>query len=159
MNKKSRIFAFSSVLLVLVGAIGASIFWFVCPCERTPGGPIALEQNDENIDDWSFANEVKLCQIEVKGVIPWSVNLNCMSTDQRLFISCARCDGKYWSGVAMDNPLARIGIGDRAYPVKLRRVLDPEELDLAWEARARKTGRGLGSERASHWWSFELTSL
>ena len=43
--------------------------------------------------DWSFANEVGLCQLEVQGFVPWSVNLNCMASDKRLFVSCARCEG------------------------------------------------------------------
>jgi hypothetical protein len=37
--------------------------------------------------------------------------------------------------------------------------LDPLELDLAWRARAAKTGRGLNQPRAEHWWSFELSSV
>ena len=51
----------------------------------------------------------------------------------------------------------RIAIGQKTYPVNLRRITDPAELDQAWQARAAKTGRGR-TNRAEHWWSFELTS-
>ena len=148
-----------STSFLAIGLLGVgSVFWFVCPCERTPGGPLSFNENTELVTDWSFANEVGLCQLEVQGFVPWSVNLNCMASDKRLFVSCARCEGKYWSEVALKIPRARIAIGSQIYPVILRRVVEEAELDAAWAARAEKTGRGAGSIRADHWWSFELTS-
>lgn len=144
--------------LALLAAVGLT-FWYVCPCERTPGGPLQFAEVKEPIEDWGFANDVGLCQLEVQAFVPWSVNLNCMSDQQKFYISCARCDGKFWSTIALRNDTGRIAVGDRVYPVRMRRVLDPRELDLAWRARAQKTGRGLDQPRAVHWWSFELTSV
>ena len=144
--------------LALLAAVGLT-FWYVCPCERTPGGPLQFAEVKEPIEDWGFANDVGLCQLEVQAFVPWSVNLNCMSDQQKLYISCARCDGKFWSTIALRNDTGRIAVGDRVYPVRMRRVLDPLELDLAWRARGQKTGRGLNQPRAEHWWSFELTSV
>ena len=144
--------------LALLAAVGLT-FWYVCPCERTPGGPLQFAEVKEPIEDWGFANEVGLCQLEVQAFVPWSVNLNCMSDQQKLYISCARCDGKFWSTIALRNDTGRIAVGERVYPVRMRRVLDPLELDLAWRARGQKTGRGLNLPRVVHWWSFELTSV
>ena len=144
--------------LLALAAVGLT-FWYVCPCERTPGGPLQFVEVTAPVEDWGFANEVGLCQLEVQAFVPWSVNLNCMSDQQKLYISCARCDGKFWSTIALRNDIGRIAVGDRAYPVRMRRVLAPSELDLAWRARAQKTGRGLDQPRATHWWSFELTSV
>ena len=144
--------------LALLAAVGLT-FWYVCPCERTPGGPLQFAEVKEPIEDWGFANEVGLCQLEVQAFVPWSVNLNCMSHQQKLYISCARCDGKFWSTIALRNDTGRIAVGERVYPVRMRRVLDPLELDLAWRARGQKTGRGLNLPRVVHWWSFELTSV
>jgi hypothetical protein len=144
--------------LALLAAVGLT-FWYVCPCERTPGGPLQFAEVKEPIEDWGFANQVGLCQLEVQAFVPWSVNLNCMSHQQKLYISCARCDGKFWSTIALRNDTGRIAVGDRVYPVRMRRVLDPLELDLAWRARGQKTGRGLNLPRVVHWWSFELTSV
>jgi hypothetical protein len=144
--------------LALLAAVGLT-FWYVCPCERTPGGPLQFAEVKEPIEDWGFANQVGLCQLEVQAFVPWSVNLNCMSHQQKLYISCARCDGKFWSTIALRNDTGRIAVGDRVYPVRMRRVLDPLELDLAWRARGQKTGRGLNRPRVVHWWSFELTSV
>jgi hypothetical protein len=144
--------------LALLAAVGLT-FWYVCPCERTPGGPLQFAEVKEPIEDWGFANQVGLCQLEVQAFVPWSVNLNCMSHQQKLYISCARCDGKFWSTIALRNDTGRIAVGERVYPVRMRRVLDPLELDLAWRARGQKTGRGLNLPRVVHWWSFELTSV
>ena len=73
-------------ILVLVAIVaGGSWFWFVCPCERTPGGPLSGNEMTAAVDDWSFVNEVGLCQLEVDRGIPWSVNLNCMSDGGDLF--------------------------------------------------------------------------
>ena len=144
--------------LALLAAVGLT-FWYVCPCERTPGGPLQFAEVKEPIEDWGFANQVGLCQLEVQAFVPWSVNLNCMSDQQKLYISCARCDGKFWSTIALRNDTGRIAVGERVYPVRMRRVLDPLELDLAWRARGQKTGRGLNLPRVVHWWSFELTSV
>ena len=145
-------------LVAVLAAAGGLTFWYVCPCERTPGGPLHFAEATEPVTDWSFVNNVGLCQVEVQALIPWSVNLNCMSDQKKLYVSCARCDGKFWSSVALRNESGRIAIGDRVYPVRMRRVLDPVELDRAWQARATKTGRGSSQTRADHWWSFELTS-
>lgn len=152
------IFKILALGTVVTAIGGAGWFWFVCPCERTPGGPLAGDEVTAAIQDWSFVNEVGLCQIEVDRGIPWSVNLNCMSEGGDLFLSCARCDGKAWSTAALSNPSGRIRVDGRVYPVTLTRVTDPDVLDIAWKARARKMGRGLDSPRLDHWWSFQLVS-
>jgi len=151
------------MLVLAIGAIALMglVMTFVvrCPCERVPGTVLFGTQVEARISDWSFANEVRLCQIEVQGVIPWSVNLNCMADAQgSLYLSCSRCDGKYWSGRALVNPAARIRIGGDLYPVNLSRVEVPSRLDHAWRTRAAKTGMGVDRQRPNHWWSFAVTS-
>ena len=154
-----RLWVVALSLVAVFAAAGSLTFWYVCPCERTPGGPLQFfEVAAEPVADWGFADDVGLCQIEVQAFVPWSVNLNCMSVQQKLYVSCARCVGKFWSTAALRNDRARIAIGNRVYPVRMRRVLDPVELDLAWQARAAQTGRGSSQPRADHWWSFALTS-
>jgi hypothetical protein len=151
--------AYLSVSLSAVGLlVAALIFWFSCPCDRLPGGPLKGELVSAPISDWSFANDAPLCQIQVAAIIPWSVNLNCMSAGGQLYLSCARCEGKFWSSAALDNASGYIGISGKVYPVSMVRVLDAEILDIAWRSRAQKVGRGQGVPRADHWWSFSLTS-
>ncbi len=147
-----------SIVLCLVILAGFLTYFFYCPCERTPGGWLLGEESDQVISDWSFANDVALCQVQVSGGLPHSVNLNCMASNGRLFLSCAQCQGKTWSSRALAHPEARIRIGHRVYPVTLTRIEDPALLDEAWQARANKTGRGASSPRPEHWWSFEGVS-
>ena len=146
--------------LLAIAVIGLLMTYILrCPCERIPGTVLSGVEVKEPVSDWSFANGVRLCQIQVQGVIPWSVNLNCMAdSDGALFLSCSRCDGKYWSGRALANPQANIRVGTDVYPVTLSRVAQTERLDHAWRTRASKTGMGAGQPRPDHWWSFAVVS-
>lgn len=148
------------VLLLLGAAVAFGVYFFYCPCERTPGGWLLGDEVDTPVDDWSFANTEPLCQVQVsRGLWPHAINLNCMAVpDGRLYLSCASCDGKAWSTAALKDPAARLRVGERVYPVTLQRVEDPAELDQAWQARARKTGRGEGTPREAGWWSFRVAS-
>jgi hypothetical protein len=138
-------------------AAGGTGWFFYCPCDRTAGGWLLGNEAPEPIKDWSFANKAGLCQIQVAGVLPHSVNLNCMAADGELFLSCARCDGKTWSTHAIADPDARIRIAGTLYPVTLARVTNNEDLDRAWLARATKLGRQV-RPRQEGWWSFRVAS-
>ena len=143
--------------IVLIGLLMTYIVR--CPCERIPGSVLFGAEVAEPVSDWSFANSAGLCQIQVQGVIPWSVNLNCMADgDGALYLSCSVCEGKYWSGRALVNSDARLRIAGQVYPVRLTRLQDAETLDVAWLARASKTGFGVGKPRPDHWWSFAVVS-
>lgn len=146
--------------MAVVGLGAFFVYFFYCPCERTPGGWLLGDGVDAAVGDWSFANEVPLCQIQVArgGWWPHSVNLNCMASEDRLYLSCASCEGKTWSTAALADPDARLRVGDAVYPVRLSRVEDAGELNEAWQARARKTGRGLDTPREAGWWSFRVES-
>lgn len=146
--------------IVAVLAAGAfALYFFYCPCERTPGGWLLGEEVEAPVSDWSFANDVPLCQVQVdRGLLPHSINLNCMASDGDLYLSCASCEGKVWSTAALEDPEARLRVGETVYPVRLTRVEDPAELDEAWQARARKSGRGEDVPRQEGWWSFRVVS-
>ncbi len=149
--------------LAIIAIAGSFVYVATqCPCERIPGFDISGEVVTSPVSDWGFVNETGLCELEVdRPLIPHSITLNCMSGDGQLYISCSRCDGKYWSGLALERPGGRIKVGSNVYPINLRRATEAAELDFAWHARAEKL-RGLGREvndaRPDHWWSFELTS-
>jgi hypothetical protein len=146
--------------LLGVVVIGLLMTYIVrCPCERIPGTVLFGVEVEEPVSDWAFANAAGLCQIQVQGVIPWSVNLNCMADgDGALYLSCSVCEGKYWSGRALVNSDARVRIAGQVYPVRLTRLQDAKTLDAAWLARASKTGYGVGELRPDHWWSFAVVS-
>ena len=148
--------------LILAGIAGFLTWFFYCPCERTSGGYLLGSVISEPVSDWSFANDleaVPLCQIEVStGLLPHSINLNCMASEGELYLSCAGCDGKRWSSAALANPNARLRAAGQVYPVHLTRVTDPATLDRAWVARATKRGRTTETPREDGWWSFHVVS-
>ncbi|NKC00785.1 MAG: hypothetical protein GKR90_20130 [Pseudomonadales bacterium] len=155
MNLTAKIITISAVLLIA----GLLIFTTTCPCTRVPGAYLFGEESNVAVTDWNFANDVPLCQIEVTTWRPHSINLNCMSTDDgTLYVSCSNCAGKVWSQAAVENRVARIRMGATVYPVKVRRVIEASELDIAWTARLAKIKRE-PTPRPDHWWSFHLTSI
>jgi hypothetical protein len=49
--------------------------------DGTPGFALRGELHEAPVTDWSFANEVDVCQIQISvGWRPHSLNLNCMAT-------------------------------------------------------------------------------
>ena len=131
----------------------------VCPCGPAPGLWLFGEVVETPVDDWAFANDVPLCQLEVSASWrPHSINLNCMSEAGALYVSCSNCATKGWSSYALNNPKASIRTGDQVYPVMLSRLTDSEQLDTAWMARIRKLGVDMSTPRPEGWWSFKLVS-
>ncbi len=152
---------------ITLGVLAAFLFWFLrCPCERLPGGYLLGEVNNEAVTDWSFANQVPLCQIQIDGgLLPHSLNLNCMATaDGALYLSCSSCDGKRWSTAVQQNPLGRLRLQGTVYPVRFTRITNAAEMDRSWTARVAKLsgqGRQFASAvppRPEGWWTFRLES-
>ncbi|PCH61834.1 MAG: hypothetical protein COC19_04045 [SAR86 cluster bacterium] len=169
-NSRTRL-----ILLSCGGILAAAIAGFlgyssICPCERTPGGFLFGTQVEAPIDDWSFANDVALCQLQIyAGIRPHSINLNCMATeDGQLYLSCSNCTSKYWASKVGSDKAGKLRLNDTVYPVTLNRVMDENELDRAWSARVIKLQVAGGAAanpvpspdalRADHWWSFRVVS-
>ena len=161
--------------LTLVVVAGGVVWTMNCPCETTPGFVLLGDTHDAPVADWSFANDVSLCQIQIGiWLRPHSVNVNCMATPEGdLFISCSAGAGKYWCPrVGEDHP-GRLRLDRVVYPVALNREMDQSVLDRAWAARlrklqdprvqARQPGGGgapppLDAPRPDNWWSFRVVS-
>ncbi|MEM7099671.1 MAG: hypothetical protein AAF541_15500 [Pseudomonadota bacterium] len=143
--------------LMLIGLI---IFTMSCPCGPVPGLWLLGEVAQEKVTDWSIANDRKsapLCQLQINTWRPHSINLNCMSDQGNLYVSCSNCAGKTWSNDALAYPEGILRIGETVYPVHLERLTRPQDLDIAWSARLRKIGAE-SAPRPEHWWSFRLNS-
>ncbi len=165
------IVAATATFLVL---LGAGYWAWTCPCEGVPGLVLRGEPHEAPVTDWSFANEVDLCSVQVGvGWRPHAVNLNCMATPNgELFLSCSAGANKFWCPrVGPDHP-GRLRLNSVVYPVVLNRVEDPGTLDAAWQARLLKLQRPevqanqppgsatppLDAERPGHWWTFRVES-
>ena len=79
----------ATLVLVIVG--GGVVWTMMCPCETTPGFVLLGDSHADPVTDWSFANDVSLCQIQISIMLrPHAVNVNCMATPEGdLFISCS----------------------------------------------------------------------
>ncbi|MEZ5490651.1 MAG: hypothetical protein R3F50_10075 [Gammaproteobacteria bacterium] len=152
--------------LVVAAVLGFMIYSSICPCERTPGGFLFGERPEQPVSDWSFANQVELCQIQIwAGIRPHSINLNCMATpDGNLYLSCSVCDTKYWAARVGENEQGRLRLNGVVYPIVLNRVTDPAEMDRAWQARDAKLNSlpnpvgapTPGAPRAERWWTYRI---
>ncbi len=146
----------------VLAAISGFLYWSVnCPCERIPGGYLFGEESQEPITDWSFANEMPLCQLQTSAFfMPYSINMNCSSLEEELFIGCMNCEGKRWGAALAERGAARFRINGVVYPVAARRLLEPAEKDHAWLSSSIKAGRPMGTPRPSDniWWTFQLTT-
>jgi len=147
-------------VLVALPVIATSFWALACPCGGVPGVYLRGAEAAESVTDWSFANQVPLCQVQVDaGVLPHALNLNCWADSSGdLYLSCGSCDGKRWSTAAVANSDARVRLGQTVYPVRLTRVVDEGQLDRAWAARSIKLGGGENQPRPAGWWSFRAVS-
>jgi hypothetical protein len=69
--------------LVLIPVVAISYWALACPCDRTPGLYLRGVEASERVTDWSFANQVPLCQVQVnRGVLPHALNLNCWANSK-----------------------------------------------------------------------------
>ena len=164
-----------AVTLVLVVVVGGVVWTTACPCETMPGFVLLGDSPDAPVTDWSFANDVSLCQIQISIMLrPHSVNVNCMATPEgELYISCSTFDNKYWCPRVGEDQPGRLRLDGVVYPVLLNRQMDQSVLDQVWAARmqklqkpavqARQPGGGgeppsLDTPRPDSWWSFHVVS-
>jgi len=156
--------------LVLVAAVVIMVWTTRCPCETTPGFVLFGNVQHEPVTDWTFANDVPFCQIQVSAYgLPHAINLNCFATPEgRLFLSCSACTRKFWAAHVGANEHAWLRLNGRVYPVILNRVTDPVLMDHVWEAREKKVmvygGQPYnpkprpGAKRPTSWWTFDVRS-
>lgn len=162
-----------AVATLVVAVVGGGYWAATCPCGGVPGFVLRGEGHDAPVQDWSFANDVSLCQVQISiGWRPHSVNLNCMATPAgELFLSCSAGARKYWCPrVEAEHP-GRLRLDGVVYPVVLNRVTDPIALDAAWAARIQKLQDPAvqaeqppgpvpspDAKRPESWWTFRVRS-
>ena len=155
--------------VLVIGGAGLYAWSSRCPCDRTPGFVLMGPVSETPVEEWSFINDVPLCQVQVWGMWgPISVNLTCMATPEgHLFLSCSTGAQKYWCNQVGANERARLRAEGTVYPVLLTREQDPSALDRAWAARVKKlkahnpSGAPVpadGTQRPDSWWSFRARS-
>lgn len=150
------------VIVGLVAVVAGFLYWFFLgPFGTVPGGYLLGEESHEEVTDWSIANEVSLCQLQTTAFfLPHSINMNCSSMDNELFVGCMGCEEKRWGAALVEQGTARFRIDGVVYPVVARRIMDTAEKDRAWLSSSIKAQRPLDTPRPPDniWWAFQLSS-
>ncbi len=111
----------AGIALGAVLAIGAVVFVVVTPYHGTPGvwlgGTLTAAPGD-----WSTVNGTREMQLEPDGFPPFVVNIWFVGTPNGVIT--ATQPGGYWGRRVRANPHATVRIGDAAFEVKAREVLD-----------------------------------
>lgn len=74
--------------------------------------------------DWRFTNDHYTVAVETRPDNPHSVTTICFLLDGELFIPASDGSSKDWPSYVVNDPRARIKVGDDIYPVRLNRVTD-----------------------------------
>jgi hypothetical protein len=106
-------------------AVAAVVFVFVTPYNRTPGVRLGGTLSGAPTD-WRLVNDMQLMQLKPAGLPPFVVNVWYVGTADGV-ITATRPDGGYWGRRVRANPNARVRIGDVAYEVTARQVLEHDE--------------------------------
>lgn len=110
---------------IAVGAllvIAAVVYVFVTPYNRTPGVRLGGTLTAAP-DDWSGLNGTRLMQLKPDGFPPFVVNIWFVGTPDGV-ITATRPDGGYWGQRVRANPNATVRIGDAAYEVTAREIME-----------------------------------
>ena len=129
------------------------------PCGPIAGGQLEGNLVEKKIDDFQFVDDVEHCALELNSADPHSVTVNCWTVGKQLFVGCKDCEGKKWSSMVSQNPLARIKIGEQIYPVKLKKMDDNFAIKRAWRHRWDKYGDGDLGDLPEGYWLYHLGSL
>ena len=127
-------------------AIAAIVYVFVTPYNRTPGVRLGGTLTAPPAD-WSGLNierqpgqtslQAQVMQLKPDGFPPFVVNVWFVGTPTGV-ISATRHDGGYWGERIHNNPNATIRIGDAAYEVTAREIVDEAERKEMGAAYVRK---------------------
>ena len=110
-------------------AIAAVVYVFVTPYNRTPGirlgGSLTAPPSD-----WTTVNGEQLLLLKPDGFPPFVINIWFVGTPNGV-ITATKPDGGYWAQRVRANPNATVRIGNAAYKMKAREILDyPQRKDM-----------------------------
>jgi len=107
------------------------------PLGPLPGGRLAGTEATQPVDDWSFAHEVLLVQLETRPAAPYSVTLGCIDHAGAIYVGADEPSDR-WVKHVVDDPRVRLRVGDTIYPRIAVKVTDPSEWLLVGRALFQK---------------------
>lgn len=112
-------------LALLTGLAGS---WLVAcggPMGMIPGGALRGQLQAEPVQDWSFV-DARFVDLEVRPSDPYSVELNYILRDGRLYIDPK--EGRRWLEYIRQDPRVRVRFDGKVYAARAVLVEDPDEL-------------------------------
>ena len=119
MEGKARKAGIALGALLVVAAV---VYVFVTPYNRTPGIRLGGSLTSPP-GDWSTVNGERLLLLKPDGFPPFVINIWFVGTPNGV-ITATKPDGGYWAQRVRGNPNATVRIGDKAYKMKAREILD-----------------------------------
>lgn len=121
----------TAIQLVLLAVLSATLLP-VAACSGPflvfPGGALGGEEVTEPVDDWLFVDS-SFIDLEVRPDDPYSVTLNYVVRDGKLYIDPAE-DRTWYQYLKQDDRVrVRFGFDERVYPLKAVLVGKPGELE------------------------------
>jgi len=101
-----------------------------CPLGPFSGSRLSGDVNGETVGDWSFVDDVLLCQIETNPADPHSVNTWCTGIGAHLYVPTSMIYGptspsdREWVRNVLADPRVRLRVGGVVYERTATRVDD-----------------------------------
>ncbi len=105
--------------------------------------------------DWSFSDEVSTVQIETRPSDPYSINIWAVGLGSHLYIH-AGANRSRWVENLMADPLVRVRIAGKIYPLTAVRVEDSAEFATFADAYKKKYGTRPRNENVAEVYLFRL---
>lgn len=96
------------------------------PLGPLPGGRLKGAEATQPVEDWSFAREVMLVQLETRPVDAYSVTLGCIDHDGAIYVGSDDPSDRWVRHVVAD-PRVRLRVGDTIYPRVAVKVTEESE--------------------------------
>lgn len=123
------------------------------PYGTIPGKRLQGEEVTEPVEDWSFANQYRRVNVEVRPSDPYSVNAGYFVDDGALYISSAK---SRWARFLLEDPNIRVRVGENLYRVRATRM-EGADLEIAQAAYSTKYPNRTPEQVAERWF-FRLES-
>jgi hypothetical protein len=123
------------------------------PFGTIPGKRLKGEEVTESIDDWTFANQYRRVNVEVRPSDPYSVNAGYFVHERALYVSSSK---SRWAQFMLQEPNVRMRVGDKLYRVRATRM-EGAHLEQARQAYSDKYPNRTPEQIAERWF-FQITS-
>jgi hypothetical protein len=105
--------------------------------------------------DWSFSDEISTIQLETRPADPYSINIWAVGLGDRLYVH-AGANRSRWVEHLVADPLVRVRVAGKLYPMATIRVEDAAEFASFADAYEKKYGMRPRNENVSEVYLYRL---